>query len=127
MALLRNTVSALAYSLAAEAAPSESAELAAPYNDVALFLELELARMPDYLRLPMRLLTLAFAVAGVARGGSFFHRNPRGVRLEQVRSWRRARLRACRDFIRFFEGLAVFALYSRLGKNSKCAGLRDYV
>jgi len=57
--------------------------------------------------------TVLFAVAAVARQGTVFHRLPAGRRRLQVEGWRLSRLGPCRDLMKFYSSLAVFALYSR--------------
>jgi hypothetical protein len=69
-------------------------------------------RMPDYLRWPMRCLTLAFDWWGVFRGGGRFHRLSPAARRRQLAEWRAARLGFCRDFVRFYESLVVFSWFS---------------
>lgn len=112
MSLREDTVSALAYSFGAERAAQDPARFAAPYNDLARFTQAELARLPDYLRPPLAVLTVFFDAAGLARGG-LFHRQPPEKRLRQIRTWRESRFGFCRDFIRLHEGLAALALHSR--------------
>jgi hypothetical protein len=78
------------------------------------------ARMPDYLRLPFRGLTLAFDAAALPFAGRPFHRLPHERRWRQIRAWRTSTLGVRRDLVKFYETLAVFGWYSeRYG--------RDYV
>jgi hypothetical protein len=111
---LERAISALAYTLAEEAASPEEPRLAAPYNDVARYVGAALGSCPDYLRGPLVLATLGFDLAGLLHGGALFHRQRPERRLKQVRSWRSSPVSACRDLIRFHQNLAVFALYGRL-------------
>ena len=62
------------------------------------------ACMPDYLRLPMWVATLAFDLSGVFTGGRFHGKNEAG-RAAQINSWRKSSIGACRNFIRFYESL----------------------
>ena len=113
MSLFEKTVSALGYTLAQERAPDDPETFVPPYNDVVRFLEAETSRMADYLRIPLRCLTVLFDLAGFIHLGGLFHRQQPEARLRQVRAWRSSRLRPCRDFIRVYESLSVLALYSR--------------
>jgi hypothetical protein len=112
--VLYATTSALCYSLAAEHAGPQPdlAALAAPYNDVTAFVQAQRARLDAALRLPLLAATLAFALAGLRRGGRF-HRLSPALRARQVAAWRRSPLGPCRDLIRFYESLAVLALFAR--------------
>ena len=107
------TTSALCYTLAAEHA-GDAPALAAPYNDVTAFVAAQRARLSTALRWPLLLATLGFALAGL-RCGALFHRLPPAKRARQVAAWRHSRLGACRDLIRFYESLAVLALFARPG------------
>lgn len=70
--------------------------------------------MPDYLRLPFRILTLAFDAWALPRHGKPFHRLPHELRTRQVQAWKASRLEPRRRLIEFYETLAVFSLYSDL-------------
>ena len=72
------------------------------------------SRMPDYLRLPFRVLTLAFDAWAIPKSGRPFHRLPVEKRLEQMRRWRTSRIETQRRLIEFYESLALFGLYSDL-------------
>jgi choline dehydrogenase-like flavoprotein len=99
-----DAVSALAYSLATPHAGP--ADLLPPYNDLAAFILRQHARLPDYLRAPLRLATLAFDAGG-------FHRRPPAERARKVAAWKNARPAFARDLIRYHESLATLALFSR--------------
>jgi hypothetical protein len=79
---------------------------------VAAFLTGTHARIPDYLRRPLMVLTLVFDAWGVPTAGKPFHRLPLQARVRQVEAWRRSRIGPRRDLIKFFETLAVFGIYS---------------
>jgi hypothetical protein len=68
-------------------------------------------RMPDYLRLPLCLLTLVFDWSGLLRGARF-HRQDDAGRIRQLERWRQSRLAPCRDLIRFYESLVTLYWYS---------------
>lgn len=99
-----DVVSALAYSLAL---PHQTTpELSPPHNDLTQFILTQHAQMPDYLRGPMRMATLAF-------GGLSFHRQAPEARARKIATWKHSSLGFQRDLIRYFESLATLALYSR--------------
>jgi len=109
-------VSALAYSLAH---PHETTpELAPPHNDLTQFILTQHAQMPDYLRAPMQLATLAFDACGVVRGGKRFQHQPREQRAQQIAVWKNSHVGFQRDLIRYFESLATLALYSRSARQA---------
>jgi hypothetical protein len=72
------------------------------------------ARMPDYLRLPFRLLTLAFDAATLVRCGRPFHRLSLERRIQHIERWRSSRIEAKRRLIEFYESLTLFGFYSDL-------------
>ena len=61
--------------------------------------------MPDYLRLPMRVLTLVFDYWGWISGGSRFERLDDVARAQQFNTWKYSRFGFCRNFVRFYESL----------------------
>ena len=101
-----DTVSALAYSLA------QPHEKIAPHNDLTQFILTQHAQMPDYLRAPMKLATWGFDALGLLHGKPF-HALGREVRERQIASWKKSRIGFQRDLVRYFESLALLALYSR--------------
>ncbi len=108
-----DVVSALAYSFAQAHAEPGRADLQAPYNDLARFIVCQQARLPDYLRTPMRAATLGFDLAGLVHTGQLFHAQPPANRRRQAEAWKNSRLGFRRDLMRYYESLAILALYSR--------------
>ncbi|MGO8676024.1 MAG: GMC family oxidoreductase N-terminal domain-containing protein [Limisphaerales bacterium] len=108
-----DVVSALAYSFAEAHAVAGRADLQAPYNDLARFILAQQASLPDYLRTPIRAATLGFDLAGFFRAGKPFHAQPPGKRRSQIEAWKNSRLGVQRDLMRYYESLAILALYSR--------------
>lgn len=106
-----DVVSALAWSLARahEVAPA----LQRPHNDLTRFLLGQQERLPDFLRAPIRALTLGFDVWGGLRTGNLFHHQPPERRERLLAAWRNGRFAFQRDFVRYWESLALLALYSR--------------
>jgi len=70
-------------------------------------------RLPDYLRSPMRWLTLGFDLAACLRAGRPFHHLAPECRARRVAAWKQSPLAFQRDFIRYYESLATLALHSR--------------
>ena len=91
------TVSALVYSILRERCPGSP-------NPVVRFVLAEQAHMPGHLRLPVKLLTLAFDATG-------FHRWPHERRWRRILAWENSRWNACRNLIRLNARLAIFARY----------------
>lgn len=106
-----DTASALGYSLAK---PHEgSPGLEPPHNDLTRFIVAQQGRLPDYLRAPMAAAALAFDLVGLLRGGKRFHHQPPFAREKQIARWKSSRFTFKRDFVRYFESLAILALYTR--------------
>jgi hypothetical protein len=84
-----------------------------PYNDVAEFVLEQWARMPDFLRVPIRAFTVVFALSAVVRRGRLYYRNDMTQRRIQRLAWRTSFLSPFRDLMRFYESLAILAMHSR--------------
>lgn len=106
------TVYALAESIARERCQNTPDGGPEACRSVAQFLLEQQRRMPDYLRLPMRCLTLAFDAWALPFTGRSFHSLPHEARLRQIQAWRDSWLGPRRDLIRFYEGLTIFAWYA---------------
>lgn len=65
-------------------------------EDAARFVAGQVEAMPDFLRLAMKALGLGFRLEGLP-----------------VERWRSSPLAFRRDFVRFFEGLALYALHAK--------------
>ncbi len=114
-----DVVSALAYSLAQ---PHEvTPELSPPHNDLTQFILTQHARLPDYLRTPMKLAALGFDAMGLLRAG-LFHGQPPEKRAHQIAAWKNSGISFQRDLVRYFESLATFALYSKDRPGSRLFG-----
>ncbi|MCX7887528.1 MAG: GMC family oxidoreductase N-terminal domain-containing protein, partial [Verrucomicrobiae bacterium] len=101
-----DVTSALVYSFAAAHADSNQPALQPPYNDVTAFVLRQHARLPDYLRLPLLVATLAFDLGG-------FHRRHPQARAKRVAAWKNSSFAFAQDLMRYHETLTTFALYSR--------------
>jgi hypothetical protein len=107
-------VSALTYSLLDAGGVTAAAEGRFIQNRVCRYVLREQARMPDYLRLPLRMLTLLFDAQTLPFALAPFHRLPPECRTGWIDRWRHCPLGPCRDFVRFYESLVVFAGYDAL-------------
>jgi choline dehydrogenase-like flavoprotein len=86
------------------------------WNNTVRFVLAQHARMPDYLRLPFRVLTLLFTYwSGFPRPGSYRNLDP-DRRWSRIAGMRRSILGPFRDLIRFYEGLAIFGFHEELAR-----------
>jgi len=81
---------------------------------IEAFLLASHARMPDYLRLGIRLLTLVFDAWPYPTTGRPFHKLSFAGRASQLENWDRSRLKFRQSFTTFYRTLATFGLYSDL-------------
>jgi choline dehydrogenase-like flavoprotein len=100
-------VSALVYSLA------DAPEFQPPFNDLTRFVLQQHSDMPDFLRLPLQAVALGFDASGLFPHAKFFHGQSPESRRRQILAWKNSDSAFKRDFIRYFESLATFGLYSR--------------
>ena len=111
-----NTVSALCYSILRD--ETERVSLAdrgaVSPNAVVNFVLDQHGRMPDYLRFPLILFTLAFDLAGLGYGGARFHRMAPPARQRQIAAWRNSRVGLARDFVKLYDSLAIFCWTSMM-------------
>jgi hypothetical protein len=105
----KTTVSALCYTLIQHRVTLSSQQF--PNNGAVNFAIAQHQRMPDYLRLPIWILTLVFNGAGLFTGGKFFYLLSDRLRWQQVQTWRNSIFSPCRDLIRFYESLVIFYCY----------------
>jgi hypothetical protein len=85
-------------------------------GDIAAFLLEVHSRMPDYLRLVFRILTLVFDAWPYPMTGKPFHRLSLARRSDQLDRWEHSRLQSRHGLIAFYRTLAIFGLYSELYK-----------
>ena len=62
-------------------------------------------RIPDYLRLPIKMLTLLFNWSGILSGGKCFTAKDVAAQMAQLERWKYSRIGACRNFVRFYDSL----------------------
>jgi choline dehydrogenase-like flavoprotein len=109
-----NAVSALCYAFIRQHFGARAGAPGRAWNGAVRFVLAQHARMPDYLRLPLRLLTLAFVHwSTFPRLGSYRALDP-DQRWSRIARMRRSALGPFRDLIRFYEGLAIYGFYEEL-------------
>jgi len=108
------TVAALAESIMRDRCGMNDAPTVDVQLSVTHFLLATHAQMPDYLRLPLGVLTLVFGFWAVPTAGRPFHLLPHDRRSRQIQVWRTSALGFRRDLIKFYETLAVFGCYSEI-------------
>lgn len=106
-------VSALVYALVAER--TENREFAVDSistNIVTRFVLEQQARMPDFLRLPIKIATLLLSIhAGLNHLGRW-HRLAPSQRQSQIAIWRSSRIGPLRDVVKLYESLVTLAFES---------------
>jgi hypothetical protein len=112
--MFQRTVSALVYSLIRERCPEDARARQFLENRVVRFVLAQHARMPDYLRLPIKLATLLFDAYARLTTLRAFHRLSDQRRVHQIRAWRLSRLGPFRDLIKFYESLSVYGWHAAL-------------
>jgi hypothetical protein len=106
------TVLALTESIIREQCPGQGADHPHSCDAVVRFLLDQHQRMPDYLRLPFRCMTLLFDAWPLPLTGRPFHCAPHEQRWRQIRAWKGSAVGFRRDLIKFYETFAIFAWYS---------------
>jgi hypothetical protein len=96
---------------------SNSAADLGSVKQVSQFLASVHARMPDFLRLPFRVLILAFDAWSYLSSGRPFHQLELPRRILQIERWEQSRLEVMRRTMEFYGSLALFGLYSELYGN----------
>jgi hypothetical protein len=99
-----DAVSAIAYSIAQP--HSSLPNYQPPFNDLTQFILRQHARMPDYLRTPLE-------TASLALDSRRFHRHSAEQRTKLIAAWKLSPTGFKRDLLRYYESLALLALYSR--------------
>ena len=87
---------------------------AAPANRATDYVLGNHARLPDFLRLPLRLATLGLDASTLITTGKPLHQLPHHERWRRIEGWRESRLSILRSLLRFYEGLALFAWYGEM-------------
>ncbi|MFZ1101792.1 MAG: GMC family oxidoreductase [Hyphomicrobiaceae bacterium] len=112
-------VSALCYAFIRAHFGARAGAPGAAWNRSVRFVLNQHARMPDFLRLPLKILTLLFVRwSGFPRLGTYRYLDAdrRWGRIERMR---RSRLGPFRDLIRFYEGLTIYGFQEELARASE--------
>jgi len=75
--------------------------------------------MPQFLALPMIILTLLFDWCGILSAKKRFRNQSTNKRNKQYHQWRNSKLAICRDFILFFDRLSLFIYFSNTIKTTE--------
>jgi hypothetical protein len=112
MPMFESTVSALTEVIIRERCEAAESASSSAFEAVARFLLKTHGLMPDYLRLPLKSLTLLFGLWTVPITGKPFHRLSPERQVAVLRAWKRSALGPRRDLIKFYETLAIFGWYA---------------
>jgi hypothetical protein len=105
------TVSAIAETIVHDMPSSQALASTEMTDSVSHFILQTYSRMPDYLRFPLRVLTIVFDAWSLLTTGRLFHRLPYERRSRQIRVWRHSILSPMRDFVKFYDTLSSFGWY----------------
>lgn len=107
-----NTVSAITCSVIREQCSFTEAARSCSPSHVTRFVIEQHGRMPQYLRLPLKVLTLILDAWTLPVTGRPFHSLPHERRWRVIESWKHSPMSFRRDLIKFYESLAIFGCYS---------------
>jgi choline dehydrogenase-like flavoprotein len=119
-----NAVSALCYAFVRAHFGARAGAPGPAWNRTVRFVLDQHARMPDYLRLPVKILTLLFVRwSGFPRLGSYRYLDAdrRWGRIERMR---RSVLAPFRDLVRLYEGLTIYGFHEELARAAGMAAPR---
>jgi hypothetical protein len=112
--LFKNTVSSLCYAIIENKQLLESNPNFFPHNQVVNFVLKQHQNMPDYLRLPILILTVGLNSYSFFQKGKLLTFISTDLRCQYLDQWKQSSLSPLRDLMRFYESLTVFAWYSNL-------------
>ena len=110
--MIRATVTALAYQIGKSKLTVESPPENRTYNKEANFVLLQMENMPDYLRLPFRMVVLFFGLHTLLFYLKPFYKLKPFQREKVILSWKNSRLGFCQVFIKFHESLITVSVYT---------------
>jgi choline dehydrogenase-like flavoprotein len=114
-------VSALCYAFIRAHFDAQAGAPGPAWNRTVRFVLDQHARMPDYLRLPLKILTLLFVRwSGFPRLGTYRYLDA-DRRWDRIERMRRSMLGPFRDLIRFYEGLTIFGFHEEMARASEAA------
>jgi len=107
-------VSALTYSIVRERCPACRDVSPALPNRVVRYVLDSHAHLPDFMRWPLRLATVALDGSTLPTTGRPLHLLRHEERWRRIERWRSSRLGLLRSLMRFYEGLAVLGAYGEV-------------
>lgn len=116
------TVSALCYTLLEEGRSGGGQRRARELNETVRFVLEQSGRMPDFLRVPFRILTVAFNIQAFMKTGVLFHRQEPELRAVHAAAWKHSRISVRRDFIRYYESLGTLFWHAKTVPLERSAG-----
>lgn len=111
--MIRATVTALAWQFGRSKLFGNGSSGMYAFDEEANFLLLQMNNMPDYLRLPFRMVTLFFGLHTILFFGKPFSKLRPDQREKVILSWKNARVNFMSTFIRFHESLVTVYVYSK--------------
>lgn len=111
--MIRATVTAMAWQLGRSKGTLAGKMPLQTFDSETVFLLQQMNQMPDYLRLPFRMVTLFYGLHTILTHGKPFHALQPQQRDAVIRKWKHAKISFMSTFIRFFEGLVTVHVYSR--------------
>lgn len=113
-----DVASALCYSFIRAHFDRSAGEPGPAWNRTVRFVLNQHARMPDYLRLPLMILTLIFDFSGYLAQRQLFHNLDPDLRWNRIVKARNSRFGPFRDLIRYYEGLTTFGFHDELARTA---------
>ena len=111
-AWLKLTVSALVEQAIKNGTNELSSDNTYAYLESKRFLMQQVEKLPDFLQVPFKSLTLLLAVWSLPFEGRFFHRLSNRKQQRYFDFFKRSKLNWQRDLISFYETLSIFSFYS---------------
>lgn len=81
-------------------------------ESTSLLLLKKIHAMPVWLKLPILILTFLFNIFGILSTGRLFYAQSFGQQIKTVDAWQNSPIKLCREFIKFYEKMALFIYYS---------------
>lgn len=78
----------------------------------SVFLVKKIEAMPLWLKFPMLVLTFLFNIWGFVSTGHLFQAQSLSQQMKTVGAWQDSSIKLCREFIKFYEKLALFIYFS---------------
>lgn len=111
---MQKIVFSLVRSVVAKALGEEVSSKTPSLESVSVLLLKKIDAMPVWLKFPIVILTVLFNILGVFSTGLLFEAQSFGQQVKTVDAWQNSPIKLCRDFIKFYEKLALFIYYSDL-------------